>query len=56
VEHLKGYYNQNKEGLAFFKHTLLEKKALNLIIDKGRITEVEPEDKNDQQNSGSEDA
>jgi trigger factor len=56
VEHLKGYYNQNKEGLAFFKHTLLEKKALNLIIDKGRITEVEPEDKNNQENSGSEDA
>jgi trigger factor len=56
VEHLKGYYKQNKEGLAFFKHTLLEKKALNLIIDKGRITEVEPEDKNDKQNSGQEDA
>lgn len=42
VEHLKGYYSQNKEGLQFFKHTLLEKKALNLIIDNGRITEVEP--------------
>jgi trigger factor len=56
VEHLKGYYNQNKEGLAFFKHTLLEKKALNLIIDRGQITEVEPEDKNDQQNSESDDA
>jgi trigger factor len=56
VEHLKGYYNQNKEGLTFFKHTLLEKKALNLIIDKGQITEVEPEDKNGPQNSGSDDA
>ncbi len=56
VEHLKGYYNQNKEGLAFFKHTLLEKKALNLIIDKGQITEVDPKDKNDQQSGGSDDA
>ncbi len=56
VEHLKGYYQQNKEGLAFFKHTLLEKKALNLIIDKGQITEVDPEDKNDRQDGESEDA
>lgn len=56
VEHLKGYYNQNKEGLAFFKHTLLEKKALKLIIDKGKITEVEPENENDQQKGGSDDA
>lgn len=45
VEHIKGYYQQNQDGLTFFKHTLLEKKALNLIIDKGRIKEVEPEDK-----------
>ena len=42
VEHVKGYYNQNKEGLEFFKHTLLEKKALKIIIDNGQITEVEP--------------
>jgi trigger factor len=47
VEHIKGYYQQNQDGLTFFKHTLLEKKALNLIIDKGQIKEVEPEDKND---------
>ncbi len=42
VEHLKSYYNQNQEGLQIFKHTLLEKKALNLIIENGQITEVEP--------------
>ena len=42
VEHIKGYYQQNKEGLAFFKHTLLEKKALTLIIENGQIKEVEP--------------
>jgi len=45
VEHVKGYYGQNKEGLEFFKHTLLEKKALKIIIDNGQITEVEPSEK-----------
>jgi trigger factor len=45
VEHIKGYYQQNKEGLEFFKHTLLEKKALKIIIDNGRISEVEPAEK-----------
>ena len=47
VEHLKGYYNQNKDGLAYFKHTLLEKKVLKLIMDKGRITETAPADKSE---------
>ena len=42
VEHLKGYYSQNKDGLAVFKHTLLEKKVLKLIIEHGQITETEP--------------
>jgi trigger factor len=49
VEHLKGYYNQNKEGLAYFKHTLLEKKVLKLIIDNGQVTETEPEGKSEAQ-------
>jgi trigger factor len=52
VDHIKGYYNQNKEGLEFFKHTLLEKKALNLIIDNGRISEVEPADNTDAPDKG----
>jgi trigger factor len=47
VDHIKGYYNQNKEGLELFKHTMLEKKALNLIIDNGKISEVEPTEKTD---------
>ena len=47
VEHIKGYYQQNKEGLEFFKHTLLEKKALKIIIDNGRISEVEPAEKSE---------
>ncbi len=47
VDHIKGYYNQNKEGLEVFKHTMLEKKALNLIIDNGQISEVEPTENTD---------
>jgi trigger factor len=47
VEHIKGYYGQNKEGLEFFKHTLLEKKALKIIIENGRISEVEPSEKSE---------
>ena len=43
VEEIKKYYDQNKDKLEFFKHTLLEKKALNLIIDSSRIENVEPE-------------
>ena len=43
VEEIKSYYDQNKDKLEFFKHTLLEKKAINLIIDSSRIEEVEPE-------------
>jgi len=43
VEEIKNYYDQNKDKLEFFKHTLLEKKALNLIIDSSRIEDVEPE-------------
>jgi trigger factor len=48
VEHIKGYYEQNKEGLEFFKHTLLEKKALKIIIDNGQISEVEPSKENEE--------
>jgi len=52
VEHVKGYYNQNKDGLEFFKHTLLEKKALKIIIDNGQITEVEPSEKSEASEGG----
>ena len=47
VEHIKGYYEHNKEGLEFFKHTLLEKKALKIIIDNGQISEIEPPKKSE---------
>jgi len=42
VDQIKSYYDQNKERLEFFKHTLLEKKAINLIIDASDIKDVEP--------------
>ena len=43
VDQIKAYYNQNQDGLTFFKHTLLEKKALKIIIDNSVVEEVEPE-------------
>jgi trigger factor len=51
VDHIKGYYNQNKEGLELFKHTLLEKKTLNLIISDSKITETDPPQDNDTGNA-----
>ena len=43
VEAIKNYYQQNQDNLDFFKHTLLEKKAIKLIISNSNIEEVEPE-------------
>jgi trigger factor len=43
VEEIKHYYQQNRDKLDFFRHTLLEKQAINLIMDRSRITEVAPE-------------
>ena len=43
VEAIKSYYNQNQSNLDFFKHTLLEKQAIKLIIDNSTIEEIEPE-------------
>ena len=43
VEEIKKYYDQNKDKLEYFKHTILEKKAINLIIDSSKIEDVEPE-------------
>lgn len=42
VESIKAIYGRNQEGLALFKHTLLEKKALALIIDSAVISETAP--------------
>ena len=45
VEEIRKYYEtkENQERLAYFKHTLLEKKAIELIINKSDIEEVAAE-------------
>lgn len=45
AEEIRKYYEapENQERLAYFKHTLLEKKAIELIINKSDIEEVPAE-------------
>ena len=43
LEEIKKFYDQNPDKLEFFKHTLLEKKAIQLIIDSSTIKDVKPE-------------
>mmetsp|Transcript_22254 Transcript_22254/g.10661 ORF Transcript_22254/g.10661 Transcript_22254/m.10661 type:complete len:445 (+) Transcript_22254:314-1648(+) len=43
AEEIKKYYDNNKVEFEYFKQTLLEKKAIELIINNSIIEEVEPE-------------
>lgn len=43
LDQIKQFYGQNKDRLEVFKQSLLEKKAMDLIIESSRITEVTPE-------------
>lgn len=43
IDTIKAFYSQDKDNLAFFKHTLLEKKALRIIIDNSIIKEAASE-------------
>ena len=43
LEQIKNYYDQNKDKIEYFKHTLLEKKAIKLIIDSSKIEDVQPQ-------------
>jgi trigger factor len=59
VETIKAFYGQDPDSMAFFKHTLLEKKALQIIIEHGKIGETTPapkgestESKADEQGAG----
>ena len=54
MEFIKSYYEKNQDGLTLFKHTLLEKKVLKLIIDNSDITEIEPSDKGEAEESSAE--
>ena len=44
VDGVKNFFNMNQNYLENYKHTQLEKKAVDLIIERGNITEVEPEE------------
>jgi len=43
VDSVKNYFNMDPKQLEYYKYTQLEKKAVDLIIEKGSITEVEPD-------------
>jgi trigger factor len=43
VDEIKNYYRQNPDRLSYFKHALLEKSAIKLIISNSNIKEVVPE-------------
>ena len=43
VEEIKKYYDENKDKLEYFKHAILEKKAIKLIIESSKIEDLEPE-------------
>ncbi len=47
LEQIKNYYDQNKDKIEYFKHALLEKKAIKLIIDSSQIEEVEAQKEED---------
>jgi len=46
LEHIKHYYQQNPDKVDVFKHALLEKKVIKLIMDSNRIEKVAPEKEN----------
>jgi len=43
IESIKEYYEKNTDGLDFFKHTLLEKQAISLIIEQSKVEEMAPD-------------
>ncbi len=43
VDEIRKYYRQFPDRLEHFKHALLEKKAITLIINSSTITDIEPE-------------
>jgi len=43
VDAVKNYFNMDPKQLEYYKHTQLEKKVIDLIIEKGSVTEVEPD-------------
>ena len=52
LEEIKQFYREKKDNLEFFKHTLLEKKAIKLILDISTVEEVKPETKKKSKKKG----
>ena len=44
VDAVKNFFKMDERQLAYFKHNQLEKKAADIIIESGNITEVSPEE------------
>ena len=44
VDAVKNFFNLQKDQLAYFKHNQLEKKAVDIIIESGNLTEISPEE------------
>lgn len=45
LEEIKKFYKQDQDKFALFKHTLLEKKAIHLILENSTVDEVKPKAK-----------
>ena len=43
VDVIKGFYGNSGDKLELFKHALLEKQAIKLIMERNEIESVEPE-------------
>ena len=41
---IKNFFNMDPRQLEYYKHTQLEKKAIELIIEKSSVVEVTPDD------------
>ncbi len=44
VDGVKNFFDMQKDQLVYFKHNLLEKKAVDIIIESGNLTEISPEE------------
>lgn len=51
MDAIQSFYNSNPDKLEFFKHTLLEKKAIRLIMDNAVVTQAAPETATDDTDS-----
>jgi trigger factor len=43
VDAIKNFFNMDPKQMEYYKHTQLEKKAIDLIIETSQVTEKDPE-------------